>query len=291
MTTEFAWKSRLTAAMLGCRSRKDLCNAFRAVNPATPFELQRAHKWLQGRAMPRGGAIYADWVLVIGTARSPGWIASCSREAFLAEIARLAEADAQALEAQAMAFGGVAPTPTPTGHYLCGAFVAYSHAWSPAHKGQLVRGGLRLTPGRGTNFGVEYREEIAGGPLLMAGKAELSGRLVHMTLRDPAGGTPLFVALTVPGRPANMVCGIMAGATTASSDPEPSATRIVALRLGPEAEGLLDAGHRYLGVGQLPADLATLGVTKGAGALLNFLGGGFTQIDHADAATLAAAFD
>jgi hypothetical protein len=82
MSADFARKLQLTAALLGCTTRKELCAAFRAVNPATDFELERAHKWLQGRAMPRGMAIYAEWAQVIGTARHlnrPGFVGNCNQ--------------------------------------------------------------------------------------------------------------------------------------------------------------------------------------------------------------------
>ena len=52
-------KLRLTAAVLACASRKDLCARFRAVNPATHCDLDRLHKWMQGRALPPFGQTLA----------------------------------------------------------------------------------------------------------------------------------------------------------------------------------------------------------------------------------------
>jgi len=49
----FAHKLSITAAILNCATRKELCARFRNVNPATEFELERSYKWLQGRALPR----------------------------------------------------------------------------------------------------------------------------------------------------------------------------------------------------------------------------------------------
>jgi hypothetical protein len=46
-------KLRVTAAVLGTITIKDLGAAFRRINPATPFDTDRAHKWMQGRASPR----------------------------------------------------------------------------------------------------------------------------------------------------------------------------------------------------------------------------------------------
>jgi hypothetical protein len=53
-------KLRLTAALLGAATRKDLAAAFRKISPATPFDVNRAHKWMQGRAQPRELQLYAD---------------------------------------------------------------------------------------------------------------------------------------------------------------------------------------------------------------------------------------
>ncbi len=50
--SELALKLRLTSAALGCHGRKELCARFRAANPHTHFDLERSHKWMQGRATP-----------------------------------------------------------------------------------------------------------------------------------------------------------------------------------------------------------------------------------------------
>lgn len=55
MVRDFGHKLRITAALLGCASQKDLCARFRAVNPATAFKLERSYKWMHGRALPRAG--------------------------------------------------------------------------------------------------------------------------------------------------------------------------------------------------------------------------------------------
>jgi hypothetical protein len=75
-------KLRLTAAVLACASRKDFCARFRAVNPATHCDLDRLHKWMQGRALPRDLSFYDDWAKVLGLAQSGAWLAACPVEAF-----------------------------------------------------------------------------------------------------------------------------------------------------------------------------------------------------------------
>lgn len=286
MAQDFAWKLRLTAALLGCTSRKDLCAAFRAANPATAFDLERAHKWLQGKALPRQASVYADWTRVLGTARSASWLASSARAAFLAELCALADADAATLEGRAAAFGK--PVAEPARHYLCGDFMAYSHAWSPARRGQLIRGAFRLLPGPANRFRAEYQEAIAGGTFLVRGEARLAGRVLHALLHDTGSSAPLFFTIAVPGRPANALCGVLAGATIASNDPEPSATRVVLLR---SCDPAIAAGNGYLPASALAADLAHHGLAAMAGPVRVLLGDGFEQLGPAEQAALAAAAD
>jgi hypothetical protein len=53
-----AEKLRLTAAALDCAGQKELCAAFRRVNPNTTFALDRSYKWMQGRSLPRSARLY-----------------------------------------------------------------------------------------------------------------------------------------------------------------------------------------------------------------------------------------
>ncbi|TIV73548.1 MAG: hypothetical protein E5V79_04790, partial [Mesorhizobium sp.] len=65
MAQHIAQKLRLTSALLGTVTRKDLAAAFRSVNARTAFDLGRADKWLQGRAQPREQSVYDDWAKVL----------------------------------------------------------------------------------------------------------------------------------------------------------------------------------------------------------------------------------
>ena len=89
MHAEFAAKLRLTAAVLGNATHKGLCARFRAVNPNTPCDIDRLHKWIQGRALPRSPQLYEDWAKVLGTHRPGTWLATCSMNEFRDEIALL----------------------------------------------------------------------------------------------------------------------------------------------------------------------------------------------------------
>ena len=86
---EIPEKLRLTAAVLGCATRKELCARFRAASPATRFDLERANKWMQGRALPRDASVYDDWARAVGTARPGAWLAACTAAELAAELAAL----------------------------------------------------------------------------------------------------------------------------------------------------------------------------------------------------------
>ena len=148
MAHELPAKLLLTQELLGCNSRKELCARFREVNPRTEFDLERSHKWMQGRARPRSARVYDDWAHLLGTERPPAWLAACTVDAFVDEVCRVFAADPEELKRRAgldqpragaaLAGGAV--------HYVCGAYAAYSLAWSPYHRGQIIRGSLLIEP-------------------------------------------------------------------------------------------------------------------------------------------------
>lgn len=112
----------MTALVLGCTSRKDLCVRFRKVNPDTQFDLERANKWMQGRALPRNPQIYADWARVLGTERSTDWLARCTLDAFMAELVSLFNAGPATLRQLAdspAVESGPAAGFALYGHYAC----------------------------------------------------------------------------------------------------------------------------------------------------------------------------
>lgn len=254
----------MAAAALGCGSRKELCARFRKVNPATECDLERLNKWVQGRSLPRAASVYADFGGVIGTTKPGRWIADCSLEEFAAELAACTGADAATLVAAggtparagtraAGLFGGVAT--------LAGAFAAYSPGWSPHFRGRLIRGALRLKPGRNGTLIATYVETLVGRVVRLTGEVQIAGRSMHCVLREPDGDMVLFVSLQVPGPPASILCGVMSGVAFVAHESLPSACRIAFIRV-PETPRL-DAGNRYLepAPGAIAADLAELGVT------------------------------
>lgn len=295
----FDGKLRMAAAALGCGSRKEFCARFRKANPATECDLERLNKWVQGRSLPRAASVYADLGAVIGTAKPGRWIADCSLEDFAAELAACTGADAATLVASggvasravtraAGLFGGVAT--------LAGAFAAYSPGWSPHFRGHLIRGALRLKPGRNGTLIATYAEALVGRVARLTGEVQIAGRSMHCVLREPDGDMMLFVSLQVPGPPASMLCGVMSGVAFVAHESLPSACRIAFIRV-PETPRL-DATNRYLDPvpGAIAADLADLGVTLAEAGRFDaftreFLGASPIQVTAQDQASFAGMLD
>lgn len=303
--TEFALKLRVTAAFLGCATRKDLCARFRAVNPATDADLERVHKWLQGRAMPRSSRIYEDWTKLVGTSQPPHWLATCTTRQLLDELATLHGADPDRLLALAGAAGGPLPEAAdrrPGGHYLCGAYACYSHAWSPYYAGRLIRGGLAIEePAPGEPLLATYVEALPVGALRLSGPLTPGGRWLTVLLTGPVGAVPLFVSACMPGPPASVLLGILTGVTVMGPDPRPSATRIAMVRV-PARPERLEASGGYLppDEGSIAGDLAGLGLRLPGPAAVDRLmrdflrpdpGVAFDQVRHEEVARLTAELD
>lgn len=304
--SDFATKLRLTSAVLGCNGHKDLCARFRAVNPDTHFDLERAQKWFQGRSLPRSAAVYDDWAKVIGSSRPGVWLAACSVEAFVSELCTLFSVTPQQLQdrftLQARSAAALQSDPPALGsRYLVGEYACYSLAWSPYFHGQVIRGALTLDAQRGKPglFAASYRETLLGRAIEFRGEATAVGRTLHLSLRHAEeASSPLFMSLLLPGPPASALCGVMSGATLIGPDAQPSATRILLVRV-PEAA---DASNRYLSPepGAVAGDLEALGLPLGKpGELdvlaLDFLSGesgpGPVQVDTATQARFAAILD
>jgi hypothetical protein len=261
---ELAAKLRVTAAALRCATRKELSARFRAVNPATPFDLDRSHKWLQGRARPRGSQLYEDWARVLGTARPAAWLAACTVDAFIEEVVRLLDADPALLRRAALAAGRPAPAAEPEAPALPeGLFACYSLAWSPYFAGQLIRGSLVLGPGARGQPEARYAEAGPEGPVCFVGTALAAPRTLNMLLAAP-GMAPVFLCLHRPGVPAAGLCGLLAGSALLAEDQRPTASRFAAIRVPDGAP--LAATNRYLPADRasVAADLAALGLAGAA---------------------------
>jgi hypothetical protein len=268
-------KLRVTAALLGCASQKDLCAAFRRVNPNSDFDLERSYKWMQGRAAPRSARVYQDWASLVGVdGRPPSWLPSCALREFVDALCARHGLDPAPLLRRAGLNGGApagadapaaaAAAARPDG-YVCGAYACYSHAQSPYYRGRVVRGALVVEPAprRAEGLVATYSQALAAGRAQASGPVGLYGRALCLELRVPSPGlAPLFCSLFRPSPPASVLAGIMCGTTAMHPGGQPPyATRIAMVRV-PAAAADLEASNRYLDPAEeTPSrDLAALGL-------------------------------
>lgn len=274
MQASFARKLGLTAGVLRCTTRKELCARFRAVNPQTEFDLERSFKWLQGKALPRSSAVYEDWAAVLGTARPGSWLAASSVEAFTEEVATLFSVDRIELQALSDRFLGAVLVRQLADDGLAGVFLCYSHAWSPYHGGKLIRGAMDLQPGTRGGFLAQYQENLPSGLWTGRGLGRRSGRVLSVALEGTVE-EHLTLSLLVPGRPVNVLAGRMQGTTIHGAETQLCTTRMVLLRTVTEASTAPDCFVPEDGEA-LAADLTRLGQRADtaadlAAAMLRFL--------------------
>jgi hypothetical protein len=240
----------LTAAVVGAVTRKDLAAAFRRVNPATSFDVERAHKWLQGRARPRESSIYEDWATLLDLGEPGTWIAECGFDRFLDRLCRRHGQERGALLRRAEAFAGigtwdVADTGGET--ELLGSYACYSHAWSPYFGGRLIRGTLTVAI-KAKRLTASYVEALPNGRLAIEGGVTRARHGLQLDLRDPHGAAHLLFCLFTPSPPVSVLSGLMCGMTILGPEPCPSVTRIVMVRK-PVQDAALPKQDAYLPAG------------------------------------------
>jgi hypothetical protein len=254
-------KLRVTAALLGVATCKDIGAAFRRVNPATVFDVSRAHKWLQGRSRPRDARIYTDWARVVDLGHPAAWIAECAFEEFVeAACARYGQDRDALLRLGESSRSAAADRTGESSFSIAGTYACYSHAWSPYFAGRLIRGELSIARHAGSQkLSANWAERLPTGAARLEGPVKLTGSGMYLDLREATGDARVFISLYAPTQPASVLAGLMCGATFIGPDAQPSVTRIVMVRLaGPSAR--LRTADAYLPAGaSLAADLATLG--------------------------------
>jgi hypothetical protein len=255
-------KLRATAAVLGLITRKDLAAAFRRVNAATTFDIERAHKWLQGRSSPRDARLYQDWVLVLEIDQSAEWIANCEFDAFLDVIAKRHNVDREALYRQSMSMHAARSSLANEAHSnLAGVYVCYSHAWSPYFRDHMIRGALSIAdPASAATPQVSYSEVLPTGQLQVSGALSLGNRAMHVSLKESTGDAQFLFCLFPPTTPVRVLGGLMCGATIVGPEPGPSVTRIIMIRLPAPSEHLRSANAYLPKGGSFAQDLASLGL-------------------------------
>jgi hypothetical protein len=255
MTVEFAKKLRLTAQALGCVSQKELCARFLEINPNTQFRLANSYKWIQGRALPRSGAVYEDWARLLGLGKSAQFLTSCS----LSEFVEALTAQGQHInDSSIVGEGDDGAFSLAT--LLQGNYAMYSLAWSKAARGLFVRGSLEIAAGSGNEIFANYSERVAGGILSFNGQVSVSHRAIHIILHDKKHQSSVLLSCHTPAPPANIITGIMAGSAYHDPESRPMAVRLICVRKL-TARGDLTASNRYLesGLEEFEEDIVALG--------------------------------
>ncbi|WP_207486113.1 hypothetical protein [Arenibaculum pallidiluteum] len=260
MAQDIDRKLRLTAALLGAGTVKELAAAFRRINPSTPFDVERAHKWIQGRASPREHQVYDDWVRLLDLDRSGDWVAECGFDGFLAAVGLRHAADVDQLSQRAASWG-VSTRAAEREIFIVGTYACYSHAWSPYYRGRLIRGFLTISAAPSRSLVATYEEILPTGLLRLTGPFTLGKRVVNLDLREPHGDAQFSFCLFPPSPPASILAGFMGGATIIGPDAQPSVTRIVIVRL-PGPRGRATASDAYLPRdGSVSSDLEAMGLS------------------------------
>jgi len=301
LAREIGRKLRLTATLLGANNRKDLARAFHRVNAATAFDVDRAHKWLQGRASPREPQIYEDWAKVLDLERSAHWIADCDSEAFLRAICARHQRDPDALRRQVDDAAVPLRPQEDRGPQVVGTYACYRHALSPYFRGRLVRGEMTIAAApRQPRLPALWEETLATGRRLrFEGYATLK-RELHIDVDDTAGDAHTVFCLFPPVPLGSVLAGFMVCAPLLGPEVQPSITRIVMVRLPAVSSRLREVPGPMEPQESVATDLMSFGMSIAEPALVDqrvaaFLGGGdgggLDQIDSGIYRALAEVLD
>ena len=193
LVRDFAMKLRLAAVVLGCTTRKELAAAFRAANPETTFDVERADKWLNGRALPRTADVYRDLSRLLAPDRPLEWTTGCSADELMAILIERASLPPDLLLEAARNFPHgarrqPAPRPVDSGaSFVEGAYACYSYSFSPYFPGWLIRSSMLIGPGHGENS-VAYSHNMPPLPTRFVGDVTFNGRGMQIALHQTVSG-------------------------------------------------------------------------------------------------------
>jgi hypothetical protein len=147
-----------------------------------------------------------------------------------------------------------------------------------------------------------YSEALPTGPDHAVGLVSTAGRSLFIDLVSPAAaGDRAFLSLFMPQAPASCLGGLYCSATLISPNPEPSCSRLLAVRVPPGESATIETGNRYMEPGESVAlDLTRHGIVRDDLGRLDavlppFLeggrAGGIDQVEAASYADLADYFD
>lgn len=169
---------------------------------------------------------------------------------------------------------------------LAGAYACYSHAWTPYFEGRIVRGSLIIGAAAGRHGPMAtYGKRLALGHVHLSGPVRVINRTIYLDLIDAGEEFRLSMCLFTPGTLANVLAGVMFGATLVDVEPQPAATRVVMIRIPAGGAAQLEDSDRYIDLAEEPLshDLGALGLSAAASGDLNEVLEGFLRGDHARA--------
>lgn len=239
MSTDFPQKLRLIQIVTGCATQKEMHARFKALNPQTGYDPQRAYKWLQGRSSPRDMSVFEDIARLLDL-DVPGEVVRCST---IGEFRALIEARRGPLPVE-MALGtaaGAVRLPT----YLAGRFLAISRAWAPDRRDCLLTGILTLVPDSANGLKVRYAEYLPVGHLVVTGAMQRIGRSVRATAINEEDEIFIDFCLQIPPAPAPMLYGILSGAAIHDLEMRPSAGKLICLRVDAVPSEILRKASGY----------------------------------------------
>ncbi|MCH2396317.1 MULTISPECIES: hypothetical protein [Oceanibaculum] len=251
MSTDFPQKLRLIQIVTGCATQKEMYARFKALNPHTGYDPQRAYKWLQGRSSPRDMSVFEDIARLLDL-DVPG---EAVRNSTIDEFRTLIEARRGPLPAEVApeALGGALRLPT----YLAGRFLAIARAWAPDRRDCLLAGILTLTPDATQGIGVHYQEYLPAGHLVLTGAMQRIGRSARATAINEEDETFIDFCLQIPPAPAPVLYGILSGAAIQDLEMRPSACPLICLRADAvSSETLCKASGYYSNTPESASDLA-----------------------------------
>ena len=179
----------------------------------------------------------ATWSKLLALDRPLEWLASCSADELLALLAERDGVAPDLLRERARDFPNgarrqLAPRPLDSGaSFVEGAYACYSYSFSPYFPGWLIRSSMVIGPGHGPGS-VAYSHNMPPLPTRFTGDITFNGRGMQIALHQTvAGDMRIYMALFGPAPPATVLAGMLCGAAVVTPEPEPSAARIILIRL------------------------------------------------------------
>jgi len=278
----FARKLRAAVDESGCRSLAEFVMRVRAAAPDTSVTLDRAYKWLQGKALPQDVGVYDDLAVAIGLQDEGAFVRESTVEAFTERMRKLRL--------------GASPPCGPAGFdpvvqsgLRDGAYAMYSLSRDLAASDTVVRGCVHVAGDPAGIRRIEYVERDGAERVSFGGELTVARRLHTVAFAPSPRGQSLSLALAVPGQPVPVVGGLLIGEAQYAVAARPICCRVLLLAVrNPAADP--EAGNGEFGTGpeRIAGDVAAIGYAGSdcaavAARILDYLtapSGGQIDVSH-----------